>query len=49
MSKPTIKITPRIQSEQVLNAFVQVVLWNLPLDLKNTVSQREKCIPRAII
>ncbi len=36
MSKPTIKITRRIQSEQVLNAFVKVVRPNLPLELKNT-------------
>ena len=36
MSKPTNKITRRIKSEQVLNAFVQVVRPNLPLDLKNT-------------
>lgn len=36
MSKPTIKITRRTQSEQVLNAFVEVVRPNLPLELKNT-------------
>jgi hypothetical protein len=36
MIKPTVKITRRIQSEQVLNAFIQVVHRNLPLDLKNT-------------
>lgn len=36
MSKTTIKITRTIRSEQVLNAFVQVVRKNLPLDLKNT-------------
>lgn len=36
MSKPTVKITRTIRSEQVLNAFVQVVRPNLPLDLKNT-------------
>jgi hypothetical protein len=36
MSKPTIKITRTIRSEQVLNAFVQVVRRNLPLDLKHT-------------
>jgi len=36
MPKPTIKITRTIRSEQVLNAFVQVVHRNLPLDLKNT-------------
>jgi len=34
MSKP--KITRTIGSEQVLNAFVEVVRKNLPLDLKNT-------------
>ena len=36
MSKPTNKITRTIQSKQVLNAFLQVVRSNLPLDLKNT-------------
>jgi hypothetical protein len=36
MSKPTSKITRTIRSEQVLNAFVEVVGKNLPLDLKNT-------------
>jgi hypothetical protein len=36
MFKPTIKITRTIRSEQVLNAFMQVVRKNLPLDLKNT-------------
>jgi putative transposase len=36
MSKPTNKITRTIRSEQVLNAFVEVVRKNLPLDLKNT-------------
>jgi putative transposase len=36
MSKPTTKITRTIRSEQVLNAFTQVVRRNLPLDLKNT-------------
>jgi len=36
MSKPTIKVTRTIRSEQVLNAFMQVVHRNLPLDLKNT-------------
>ena len=36
MSKPTIKVTRTIRSEQVLNTFVQVVRKNLPLDLKNT-------------
>lgn len=36
MSKPTVKITRTIRSEQVLNAFRQVVRRNLPLELKNT-------------
>jgi hypothetical protein len=36
MSKPTVKITRTIRSEQVLNAFVEVVRKNLPLDLRNT-------------
>jgi hypothetical protein len=36
MFKPTTKITRTIRSEQVLNAFMQVVRKNLPLDLKNT-------------
>jgi len=36
MPKPTIKVTRTIRSEQVLNAFRQVVRRNLPLDLKNT-------------
>lgn len=36
MSKPTSKITRTIRSEQVLNAFVEVVGKNLPLDLKST-------------
>jgi len=36
MSKPTNEVTRTIRSEQVLNAFVQVVHRNLPLDLKNT-------------
>ena len=36
MSKPSAKITRTIRSEQVLNAFVEVVRKNLPLDLKNT-------------
>ena len=36
MSKPTFKNTRTIRSEQVLNAFVQVVRKNLSLDLKNT-------------
>ena len=36
MPKPTTKITRTIRSEQVLNAFMQVVRKNLPLDLKNT-------------
>jgi hypothetical protein len=36
ISKPTTKITRTIRSEQVLNAFMQVVRKNLPLALKNT-------------
>jgi len=36
MSKPTVKITRTIRSEQVLNAFVQVVRPHLRLDLKHT-------------
>ncbi|HEY5730575.1 MAG TPA: transposase [Anaerolineales bacterium] len=36
MSKPSAKITRTIRSEQVLNAFVEVVRKNLPLELKNT-------------
>ena len=36
MPKPTVKITRTIRSEQVLNAFVEVVRKNLPLDLRNT-------------
>jgi putative transposase len=36
MSKPIGKITRTIRSEQVLNAFMQVVRRNLPLELKNT-------------
>lgn len=36
MSKPTIKVTRTIRSEQVLNAFRQVVRRNLPVELKNT-------------
>lgn len=36
MSKPRRKITRTIRSEQVLNAFMEVVRKNLPLDLKNT-------------
>jgi hypothetical protein len=36
MSKPTTKITRTIRSEQVLQAFVEVVRKDLPLDLKNT-------------
>ena len=36
MSKTTSKVTRTIRSEQVLNAFMQVVRKNLPLDLKNT-------------
>jgi putative transposase len=36
MSKLTTKITRTIRSEQVLNAFVEVVRKNLPLKLQNT-------------
>lgn len=36
MSKPTAKITRTIRSEQVLDAFVQVVRKDLPLDLQKT-------------
>jgi putative transposase len=36
MPKPMNKVTRTIRSEQVLNAFIQVVRRNLPLDLKNT-------------
>jgi putative transposase len=36
MPKPTDKITRTVRSEQVLNAFMQVIRKNLPLDLKNT-------------
>ena len=36
MPKPTVKITRTIRSEQVLEAFVQVVRKDLPLDLKKT-------------
>ena len=36
MSKPGIKVTRTVQSEQVLNAFIEVVRENLPLDLKKT-------------
>jgi hypothetical protein len=36
MPKPTHEVTRTIRSEQVLNAFVQVVRPNLPLDLQNT-------------
>ena len=36
MSKPTSKITRTMRSEQVLNAFVEVVRKNLPLEMKNT-------------
>lgn len=36
MSKPINKVTRTIRSEQVLNAFVEVVRKNLPLALKNT-------------
>lgn len=44
MSKPSVKITRTIQSEQVLNAFTQVVRRNLPLELKNTRISREDII-----
>jgi hypothetical protein len=36
MPKPINKVTRTIRSEQVLNAFIQVVRRNLPLDLMNT-------------
>ena len=36
MPKPINEVTRTIRSEQVLNAFIQVVRQNLPLDLKNT-------------
>jgi hypothetical protein len=36
MPKPSNEVTRTIRSKQVLNAFVQVVRWNLSLDLKNT-------------
>lgn len=36
MPKPNQEVTRTIRSEQVLKAFIQVVKWNLPLDLKNT-------------
>jgi hypothetical protein len=36
MPKPTNKVTRTIRSEQVLNAFIQVVRRNLSLELKNT-------------
>ena len=36
MSKPINEVTRTIRSEQVLNAFIQVVRPNLPLDLQNT-------------
>jgi len=36
MSKSAGQITRTIRSEQVLNAFMQVIRNNLPLDLKNT-------------
>ncbi|NOH01672.1 MAG: hypothetical protein HND47_06775 [Chloroflexi bacterium] len=36
MSKPMTKITRTIHSEQVLNAFIEIVHKNLPLDLQNT-------------
>ena len=36
MPKPMNEVTRTIQSEQVLNAFIQVIRPNLPLDLKHT-------------
>ena len=36
MSKPIVKITRTIRSEQVLNAFIDVVRKNVALNLKNT-------------
>lgn len=42
MSKPTLKTTRRVHGEQVLQAFVQVVRRNLPLDLKNTYITAEE-------
>jgi len=36
MPKPTIKINQIIKSEQVLNAFIQIVRPDLQLDLQNT-------------
>jgi len=36
MPKPINEVTRTIRSNQVLNAFVQVVRRNLPLELKNT-------------
>jgi putative transposase len=44
MSKPTVKVTRRIQSEQVQNAFVEIVRSKLPLDLKNTRITAEEII-----
>ncbi len=44
MPKPSVKITRTIQSEQVLNAFTQVVRRNLPLELKNTRISRDDII-----
>ena len=49
MSKPTIKVTRRIQSEQVRNAFVQVVRPNLPLELKNTRITADEIIDALIL
>ena len=50
MSKPTDKINRTIRSEQVLEAFVEVVRKNLPLELKHTritsadiISRSRKC------
>jgi hypothetical protein len=44
MPKPSVKITRTVQSEQVLQAFTQVVCRNLPLELKNTRISREDII-----
>ena len=37
MSKPMNEVTRTIRSEQALEAFIQVVRRNLPLNLKNTL------------
>jgi hypothetical protein len=44
MSKPTNKINRTIHSEQVLQAFVEVVRKDLPLELKNTRITSEEII-----